>query len=87
MATPQPIPPETGYVDPATMVTLAQAAAVKAMEQVGKPLSVGLDGMSLNYGSAAEAIQTAQRYLDLLEAQRKLEVQAAPWSLSQVVRG
>ena len=87
MPDPQPIPPSTVYVDPVTMVALAQAAAVKAMEQVGKPLSIGLDGMSLNYGSAAEAIQTAQRYLDLLEAQRKLEVQAVPWSHSQVVRG
>lgn len=87
MADPAPIPPSTDHLDNERALALAANAMERAALMIGLPLSVGLDGQNVAEGSAFEATQALERFLKVIQLQREMEVQARPWSVSQVVRG
>lgn len=87
MSAPTPISPSATHTDPEQVINAVNVAVLRALEVVGLPLSISLDGQSVAEGSAAEAIMTADRYQDLLIKQRTMQNQARPFGIGQVVRG
>jgi hypothetical protein len=83
MAAPATVTPLT---DPAALTRMAEAAMANALAQVGKPLSVSVAGRTVDYGSAAEAMQAAEAFMKFRKTQLELAALENPFTVTQVVR-